>query len=124
MSMTCPVCGWDRLPFDWNDRAQEICSCCGTQFGCDDIPADSTLWIRRVTPTGNVGRERKEPSKSSQQSQQVVWASLRQKWIDGGMVWWDDSPPEGWNPQEQLRRLRAGTPRAAGADERPEEGPQ
>ena len=109
MSMTCPVCGWDGLPFDWSDRAQEICPCCATQFGLDDMPDAPTTQVRLVTPHGNVGPEREDSSRSSHRSQEAVWASLRQKWIDDGMVWWHGSPPEGWNPQEQLRNLRPGT---------------
>lgn len=52
-----------------------ICPCCGTEFGYDDFD----------TPH----------------------EELRQRWINNGMRWWFeyDSPPENWNPAEQLERL-------------------
>lgn len=53
----------------------DICDCCGTEF---------EGW------------------------QDAEWfAAVRQEWIDGGMRWWFEygSPPENWNPAEQLERL-------------------
>ena len=36
----CPVCGYDQLPGPPANFS--ICSCCGTEFGNDDVRA--TLW--------------------------------------------------------------------------------
>ena len=34
MMYTCPVCGFDKMPFPPTDH--NICSCCGTEFGYHD----------------------------------------------------------------------------------------
>ena len=34
MPYACPVCGFDRMPFPPTDN--NICSCCGTEFGYHD----------------------------------------------------------------------------------------
>ena len=80
----CPVCGYDGLdepPF--NERgagSDDICPCCGFQFGLDDFPYED--------------RER-------------LVAEWRERWVAGGCVWKfpsDGLPPEGWDPQAQLAR--------------------
>ena len=85
----CPVCGYDGLdepPF--NERgagSDDICPCCGFQFGLDDFPYED--------------RER-------------LVAEWRERWADGGCVWKfpsDGLPPEGWDPQAQLARTRGVT---------------
>ena len=85
----CPVCGYDGLdepPF--NERgvgSDDICPCCGFQFGLDDFPYED--------------RER-------------LVAEWRERWVAGGCVWKfpsDGLPPEGWDPQAQLARTRGVT---------------
>jgi hypothetical protein len=50
--MTCPVCGYDNLPFapaDYN-----ICPSCGTEFGYDDFTASHAelrmRWLQNGAP--------------------------------------------------------------------------
>lgn len=89
----CPVCGLvlDFLP--WTQKgnpSDEICPCCGIQFGYEDMS-----WDR----TGRIN----------------IYLDLRQKWIQGGMKWgWSfkhqkafesDSAPQNWDPLEQLRNV-------------------
>ena len=73
----CPVCGYklDEPPYDEAGYASfNICPSCGTEFGYHDA------------------------TKSH--------AELRMTWLQSGAKWWSrhESPPEGWNPEEQLRR--------------------
>jgi len=65
--------------------SDEICPCCGIQFGNDDF-AD-----------GN-------PDKRD-----LVYFSWREKWIKDGMQWWSEgtAKPNGWNPSGQLGRLQS-----------------
>lgn len=51
MNNICPVCDYNGLfepPYDANGvGSDEICPCCGFQFGCDDYPdkeAQIVLW--------------------------------------------------------------------------------
>jgi hypothetical protein len=44
MKYTCPVCGFDQMPFPPEDY--NICTCCGTEFGYDDH-AHSPQQLRR-----------------------------------------------------------------------------
>lgn len=89
----CPVCGLilDFKAWDSGYGSQEICPCCGTQFGYSD--------------SGNIKEE-------------IIsrWNKLRKEWIDGGMKWnWSmkwhrqrenpDSEPQNWNPIEQLKTI-------------------
>lgn len=78
----CPVCGNDGLkeiPYrDGVRPSDEICSCCGYQFGYDD------------------------------DSEGITHEQWRMRWIDEGMKWWSDvgrQPPAGWNPIEQLKNI-------------------
>ncbi|MEE1282610.1 MAG: hypothetical protein UHK60_10260 [Acutalibacteraceae bacterium] len=62
MKNICPVCYYDEL-FEppYNDQgigSDEICPCCGFQFGCDDFP--------------------------NRNEQIKLW---RKNWIDGGCKW-------------------------------------
>jgi hypothetical protein len=34
MSYTCPICGYDQMP--WPVDEGNICPCCGNEFGYDD----------------------------------------------------------------------------------------
>lgn len=62
MNNICPVCKYDGLyepPYDeFGVGSDEICPCCGFQFGCDDFP-DKDKQIK-------------------------LW---REKWILGGCQW-------------------------------------
>jgi hypothetical protein len=55
-----------------------ICPCCGTEFGYHDL--------------GH------------------TWAELRENWLWKGMPWFSHHtpPPNGWNPQEQLKKFALG----------------
>ena len=57
MKYICPVCFYNGLsekPYDENDIGlDEICLCCGFQFGCDDFPDRDNqiiLWRKKVDP--------------------------------------------------------------------------
>lgn len=76
----CPICKYDGLfeePYDDGVGSDEICPCCGFQFGCDDFP-EKELQIQ----------------------------SWREKWIATGCKWFSHTrkPPLNWNPQKQLLR--------------------
>lgn len=81
----CPVCGLtlDFEPWIGGADSQEICPCCGVQFGYYDSANSPEEVIKR-------------------------WFDLRQKWIQGGMKWWSPSlreQPSNWNPNEQLKNI-------------------
>jgi len=77
----CLVCGYDGLhapPFDENGVSnQEICPCCGFQFGYDD------------TRRG------------------VLYEDARKRWVAVGMPWFSQSvnKPRFWDAAIQLRRV-------------------
>lgn len=83
----CPVCGFRGLaepPWNGDSGSFEICPSCGVQFGYSDAAG------------GDLDRRLE------------AYRSLRARWIDGGMQWHFgaiESPPEAWDPAEQLRRL-------------------
>jgi len=72
MNYSCPVCGYDRLVKPAADH--NICPCCGTEFGYDDI-AHSVEELRQR------------------------WTSLGLTWFSSY-----SPPPAGWNPAEQVAR--------------------
>lgn len=94
----CPICGLnlDFIPWDKGADSQEICPCCGNQFGYTDAAP---------TPDGVIKR----------------WRERRSEWIASGMKWgWsiqdnktieeltgepDDRKPQNWNPNEQLKNI-------------------
>jgi hypothetical protein len=82
----CLVCGYllDFEPWRGNSPADEICPCCGIQYGYDD-EAGGDLTKRRE-----------------------VYGDWRRRWIDGGMRWWSKGrkPPSSWNPVAQLARTQ------------------
>ena len=83
----CPVCGYlGLLEPAWRDDepSEEICPCCGTQFGYDDA-------------TGRDPRVRSD-----------VHRRLRREWIAAGSTWFSAGrpPPPGWEPAGQLERVR------------------
>jgi hypothetical protein len=73
MRYRCPVCGFTGMPFLPEDN--NICSCCGTEFGYDDLRSSHAdlrrEWVRRGMP----------------------WFSTRL------------GPPIGWSPNDQLNAL-------------------
>ena len=81
MKYICPVCGYPELnkpPYGGSpDPSYEICNSCGFEFGYDD------------------------------HSEGFTFQQWRQKWIEGGMVWWSTyrKPPENWNPAEQVSHV-------------------
>lgn len=81
----CPVCGLvlDFEPWTEGADSQEICPCCGVQFGYYDSANSPGEVIKR-------------------------WFDLRKKWIQGEMRWWSPSlreQPSNWNPNEQLKNV-------------------
>lgn len=82
----CPVCGYE-LPFaPWDDdsAADEMCPCCGIQFGYDDMAGGDL------------------------QARQAIYREWRSRWIGQGMPWYSKGWPKpiGWNPKEQLRNAQ------------------
>lgn len=84
----CPVCGYDGLPTPaWRGSSPSddlICPACGVQYGYHDSRADEAARAARH-------------------------AELRERWIADGCRWHFKDPPAGWDPEEQLERLRGGT---------------
>jgi hypothetical protein len=79
----CPVCGYPELwESPWSDGApsDEICPCCGTHFGYDDVE-DGDAALREAR-----------------------WVALRQEWTVRDHEWFSRvrRPRPGWNPEEQL----------------------
>jgi hypothetical protein len=70
MKYICPVCGFDAMPFPPEDN--NICSCCGTEFGYHDL---------RLT--------------HAELRQQ--WRDRGAPWFSTRLL-----PPVGWNPTKQL----------------------
>lgn len=66
MKYICPVCNYDELfepPYDESGTgSDEICPCCGFQFGYDDFP--------------------------NKEAEIMLW---REKWIKGGRKWFSNS---------------------------------
>lgn len=78
---TCPVCGWSDLTepprSPSGGGSYEICWSCGFEYGVTD---------------DDLGHS---------------YEQWREQWIKKGMRWDEGEPPEGWDPEEQLRRLQA-----------------
>lgn len=90
MTYTSPICGNPGLterPYynDDSDASDEICPCCGFQFGYDDHASGHTH------------------------------SEWRQHWIDSGMPWFSHGrrPPPGWDPATQLAAQIAAEDREA-----------
>jgi hypothetical protein len=84
----CPACGFELEREAWSGRGRyssdQICLCCHFQFGY----TDATLY-------GDF-TERIE-----------IYLAHRQQWIEEGMKWRGiKTEPKGWDPQQQLSRLR------------------
>lgn len=82
----CPVCGFEHTePTHYSDTgisgSQEICPCCGTQFGYDDCASNNDETIKR-------------------------WENLRRKWVKDGKKWLSTSKkPKGWDAEKQLKKV-------------------
>lgn len=81
MKNICPVCKYDGLLNPAYDNhgvgSDEVCPCCGFQFGCDDFPnKDESI---------------------------AIW---RKHWISLGCKWFSRKtlPPIDWNAEEQMKR--------------------
>ena len=81
----CPACGTalDFAPWHGGSSSDEICPCCGIQFGYDDAAG------------GDAERRRQ------------VYDSWREKWIAGGMQWTSTgrAAPSDWDPKRQLEEI-------------------
>ncbi len=79
----CPVCGngLDEPAWVEDSPSDDICPCCGVQFGLDDGLRD--------------GSER-----------EALHAELRGGWVSEGCRWWSSSrqAPPAWDPRSQLER--------------------
>jgi hypothetical protein len=89
----CPVCGYglDFLPWlDEDSPSDEICPCCFTQFGLDDVKLNDRLIDEAFT---------------SSKARAEIHRVLRQKWIEAGCPWRSSSrkPPPNWDPYKQLQ---------------------
>ena len=82
MENKCPVCNYNGLiepSYNLDGYASdEICPCCGFQFGYDDFPY-----------------------------KEVAFEKWRKKWIDEGLIWFSKGrlPPERWNAKKQLNEI-------------------
>lgn len=83
MEYTCPVCNYKGLyeaPYNTDGYgSDEICPCCGFQFGYDDYP--------------------------NKIEGQKKW---RLNWINSGYPWFSKSrlAPNGWDGKKQLENLK------------------
>ena len=90
---TCPVCGYPDLyepPWSDGSPSDEICPCCGTQFGYDDASGADDDGLMRQR-----------------------YQHLRDAWIASGSRWFSKGrrPPRDWNATKQLASLAAMTDR-------------
>jgi hypothetical protein len=86
---TCPVCGYPDLyerPWFDGSPSDEICPCCGTQFGYDDALGADDIDAR-----------------------QRIYDELRRVWVSAGSTWFSVSrrPPPTWDHAAQLSALSA-----------------
>jgi hypothetical protein len=79
----CPACGYPNLEeaaWDGDRPSQEVCPCCGLQFGYMDAVG---------------GRDDIRPG---------FWVGWGTRWFAEGMPWSSPhGPPEGWDPDAQYR---------------------
>jgi hypothetical protein len=84
-SYNCPACGFllDFEPWSNGSASDEICPCCGIQFGYTDFAG------------GDVKRRAE------------LYHEWRNRWIAKGMPWHDpgNAPPPDWNPTKQLQEF-------------------
>ncbi len=83
----CLACGFDLgFPaWDGDFPSDEICPCCGIQFGFDDV----TALTEKIS------------------SRNIFYLGWRSKWKLDGMRWWSESrmPTEDWDPVRQLENI-------------------
>lgn len=80
----CPVCGFDGLyepAWVENSPSEDICPCCGVQFGYDDMRPEAG-------------------------EREARHAELRGRWMSEGCRWWSSSrqASPAWDPRAQLER--------------------
>jgi hypothetical protein len=88
----CPVCGYPLDFQPWLSETSpsfEICPCCFTQFGLDDVELNDQL-VHEAFRDSKVRAE--------------IHRVLRQKWIEAGSPWrgLSDEKPPNWDPYKQL----------------------
>ena len=80
---SCPVCGYelDFAPWQGIYSSDEICPCCGIQYGYDDAAG------------GDMNKRH------------LIYKKWRNRWIKEGMPWKSiESPkPDRWDPIQQLQ---------------------
>lgn len=79
----CPVCGYglNFLPWEGSSPSDEICPCCGIQFGLEDIDAENEAQFIEI------------------------YESIRKDWLKAGSKWFSPKgPPKEWNAETQLKR--------------------
>lgn len=81
----CPACGFylDFMPWENLLPSDEICPCCGIQFGYDDAAG------------GDINKR------------SLIYKEWKKRWINEGMLWKSKGmeQPESWDPIEQLKNL-------------------
>lgn len=81
----CPVCGYklDFQPWVNNSPSDEICPCCGIQYGYDDAAG------------------------GDENMRQFIYEKWREQWKKEGMPWKSEgnNQPKNWNPVQQLRNI-------------------
>ncbi len=84
-SHCCPVCGYnlDFMPWKGISASDEICPCCGIQYGYDDAAG------------GDVSKRNS------------IYKEWQNHWIKEGMPWksMGIDPPENWDPVKQLKNI-------------------
>ncbi len=95
----CYVCGYlcNFKPWDGASPSDEICSCCGIQYGYDDY-----------NPLYHFYQH--DPEEYNLENRKVIYHNLRKAWIQNGMKFKHpqsefNEPPENWNPKEQLKNI-------------------
>ena len=89
MANCCPVCGFGLGFRPWNEDSpsDEICPCCGIQFGYSDCAG------------GDINRR------------QQLYREWRERWIGQGMQWKSvGERPAGWNAVQQLQNIGVAAP--------------
>lgn len=79
----CPACGYDLGFPPWKGvvPSDEICPCCGIQYGYDDAAG------------GDINKRT------------LIYEAWKNHWIKEGMPWRSiaTKPPDNWNPMRQLK---------------------
>lgn len=80
MGYKCLICNYDGLfeePYSNGIASDEICPCCGFQYGYDDFD----------------------------DNKDKLYENWREKWISNGCKWYSRGrkPPENWDVNKQMR---------------------